>query len=95
VDVRVKDFAVEMELGTKGIELEVRSPTTGRHVGDLIVTKTQVIWCEGRTGRANGKKVSFEDFREWINENGGKTARRRPAGHAAREPRARRNGNGA
>lgn len=44
----------------KGIEVDV-SNNQG-HMGDLYVTKSSLIWCKGRTVRANGKKVSWHDF---------------------------------
>lgn len=59
--VRVKDFNVEMEIKNTGIELEVRDPQDN-FLGDLIVTKTQIIWCKGKTGRQNGKKINLEKF---------------------------------
>ena len=79
MDVRIKDFKVGMQLGTRGIELAVDHPNGGGHLGDLIITKTQVIWCEGRTGRARGKRVSLTTLRDWINEEGTGPARRRRA----------------
>ena len=59
VKVFIKDFGIDMDVKTRGIELEVRD-TQDKHLGDLIVTKTAVIWCKGRTRRENGKKVTWE-----------------------------------
>lgn len=59
--VSIKDFAVSMEIKNKGIELDVYS-TDGRHLGDLVITKTGLIWCKGRTSPANGAKVSWAEF---------------------------------
>ena len=73
MNVRVKTFDVGMELKNNGIEFEVRTPNN-RHLGDLIITKSQLIWCEGRTQRANGKRMSLDEFRELMNE---RPARRR------------------
>lgn len=61
MNVRIKEFAVEMEVKTKGIEFEIRTPQDA-FVGDLIITKTQLIWCAGQTTRANGKKISLPDL---------------------------------
>jgi hypothetical protein len=66
VKVSVKDFAVGMEVKNKGIELEIRTPQ-GAHVGDLVVTSTKLVWCEGRTQRENGKTITWEKFREMMN----------------------------
>lgn len=57
MNVSIKEFNVAMELKNKGVELDVSGPDG--HIGDLIVTKTQLIWCKGKTGRDNGKKKSW------------------------------------
>lgn len=59
--VKVKDFDVAMEVKNNGIELDV-ADTNGDHIGDLIVTKTKLIWCKGKTNRKNGKEVKWSDF---------------------------------
>lgn len=59
--VNIKDFNVAMEIKNNGIELEVRE-TEGSHLGDLVITKTQVIWCPGRTTRAKGYAVGWKKF---------------------------------
>ena len=56
--VAIKSFDVAMEVKNNGIEFEVRTPA-GEFLGDLILTKTQVIWCQGQTTRANGKKMTI------------------------------------
>lgn len=53
--VYVKSFDVEMEIKNRGIELEVRD-TDDTFLGDLVVTKTQLIWCKGRTSRSTAKR---------------------------------------
>ena len=45
--VSIKDFDVAMDVKNNGIELEV-ADNEGKHLGDLFVTKTQLIWCKGR-----------------------------------------------
>lgn len=67
--VRIKEFDVAMELKNKGMELEIRD-TSDNFLGDLVVTKTSLIWCKGRTGRNNGKKMKIEKFIELMEENG-------------------------
>jgi hypothetical protein len=61
VNVSIKDFDVAMEVKNNGIEFDV-ADTAGDHIGDLIVTKTKLIWCQGKTGRKNGKKVKWSEF---------------------------------
>jgi len=59
--VSIKSFDVAMEVKTKGVELEIYD-NDDNHLGDLVVTKTKLIWCKGRTTRENGKEVKWEDF---------------------------------
>lgn len=59
--VAIKSFDVEMNIKSNGIELEVRSPQN-KHLGDLYVTMTQLIWCKGRTTRAKGVAVEWPEF---------------------------------
>jgi hypothetical protein len=61
--VWVKGFDVEMQLKNKGIELHV-CDTNGKHIGDLVITKTSLIWCRGKTSRKYGKSASWEKFLE-------------------------------
>lgn len=68
MDVKIKDFDVRMEIRNNGIELEVKRPNNGDHLGDLVLTKTQVIWCEGRTRRENGISVTWDQFIRMMNE---------------------------
>ena len=65
MQVKIKDFTVDMEIKNKGMEIGVFSPQ-GKHRGDLIVTKTSLIWCSGRTSRKNGVKVSWNEFIKWM-----------------------------
>jgi hypothetical protein len=59
--VSVKDLAVTMEIKNKGIELDVYD-NADNHLGDLVVTKTKLIWCKGKTTVDNGKSVTWTDF---------------------------------
>ncbi len=52
--VTIKKFNVEMEVKTNGIEFGVRD-NNGNFLGDCYLTKTGLIWCEGRTTKSNGK----------------------------------------
>jgi hypothetical protein len=63
VKVSIKDLSVDMEIKNIGIELDVYN-NGGKHLGDLIVTKTHVIWCKGKIDRKNGVKVKWKDFIE-------------------------------
>lgn len=65
MQVSIKDFSVSMEIKNKGIELDVYN-NAGSHLGDLIVTKTGLTWCKGRTRAEKGVKVSWDEFIEWM-----------------------------
>ena len=64
--VHIKNFTVDMEVKNSGLEFEVRD-NTGKFRGDCFVTKTGLIWCEGKTDRTNGVKVSWDEFINWMN----------------------------
>ncbi len=68
MNVSIKDFNVQMELKNKGVELEVRDPQDN-HLGDLVITKSKLIWCKGKTHRKNGVKVSWTEFIRWMNSD--------------------------
>ena len=65
VKVSIKSFDVQMEIKNKGIELDVYS-TDGTFMGDLIVTKSGLTWCQGKRKRENGTKVSWDEFIKWM-----------------------------
>jgi hypothetical protein len=61
VKVTIKQFDVQMEIKNKGIELEVRTPN-GKHIGDLVLTRTRLVWCPGKTDPANGIGMTWQTF---------------------------------
>jgi hypothetical protein len=69
VKVSVKDFAVSMEIKNKGIELDVYG-NDGTHLGDLVITKTKLVWCKGKTGVANGIDITWKDFIDYMESDG-------------------------
>jgi hypothetical protein len=64
--VSIKDLAVSMDVKNKGMELDVYD-TNDKHLGDLVITKTRLVWCNGKTGVDNGVEISWEDFIEYMN----------------------------
>jgi hypothetical protein len=60
-----KDLSVSMEVKNKGIELDVYD-SRDKHLGDLIVTKSGLTWCKGRTRKENGTPVSWPEFIAWM-----------------------------
>ena len=64
MNVKIKQFDVEMEIKNKGIEIDVSDAE--KHLGDLYITKTALIWCKGRTDKKNGKKIEWPKFIEMM-----------------------------
>ena len=65
VKVWIKQLQVEMEVKTKGIELHIAEPD-GKHRGDLVVKKSGLIWCKGKTQPQNGNQISWNKFIEFM-----------------------------
>ena len=62
MDVSIKSFDVEMDVKNKGVEFGIREPNGGDRLGDLFITKANLIWCKGKTQRAGGIKIKWTDF---------------------------------
>jgi hypothetical protein len=56
--VTIKDLGIPLDVKNNGLEFDV---SKNGHVGDLYVTKTGIIWCEGKTSRANGRKIVWKE----------------------------------
>lgn len=65
--VSVKDLDATIEVKNNGIELEVRDPK-GKFLGDLVVNKTGLIWCKGKTTRAKGEAITWSTFIQLMEE---------------------------
>ncbi len=65
--VSIKSFDVAMDVKNNGIEFQV-ADNDGAHKGDCYLTRTGLIWCRGRTRKANGIRVTWDQFIEWMNE---------------------------
>lgn len=61
--VYIKDLAVNMEIKNRGIEVGIYD-TQDNFLGDLVIRKSGLIWCRGRTTPDNGKRISWERFIE-------------------------------
>ncbi len=59
-----------MEIKNKGVELEIYEADGTTRLGDLVITKTDLIWCAGRTRRENGIKLKWPAFVEMISSQG-------------------------
>jgi hypothetical protein len=68
MQVKIKSFDTgPIEILNNGIELEIRSPNGATQLGDLIVTKTRLEWCQGRTRAGNGVRKTWQEFIDWMN----------------------------
>lgn len=65
--IGIKKFDVEMELKTKGIELEVRD-NNEEFLGDLRIGKATIEWCQGRTRQGNGVQKSWDELLEFFSK---------------------------
>jgi hypothetical protein len=64
MDVRIKKLEVEMAVKSSGMELEIREPNGTTRLGDCYVTMTGLTWCKGKTTKANGVKISWNQLIE-------------------------------
>ncbi len=64
MQVSIKDLAVDMPLGNKGIELDVYDGD--EHLGDLVIGKAKVVWCKGKTRVENGITVRWHELIAWF-----------------------------
>lgn len=86
--VSVKELNAEIELKNKGMELEIRNPK-GEFQGDVVITKTGITWCPGKTKPENGIKVSWDKFAEIMNGQAKPAAKKAPAKKAAEKKAAK------
>jgi hypothetical protein len=77
MNVTIKSFDVGMDVKTKGIEFQVHSTDGTDHLGDLILTKTGLIWCKGKIPRKNGIKVTWEAFSAWAESKAPKSRKKK------------------
>jgi hypothetical protein len=69
MNVSIKKFNVPLEVGSKGVEFEVRTPgNSDEFLGDMIVTKTGLTWCAGKTTAAKGNKKSWDEIIKFFSE---------------------------
>jgi hypothetical protein len=64
--VWVKDLAIKMELGSKGIILDVYDPSGKTFLGDLRIGKAKIEWCPGKTAAGNGKQKDWRELIDWF-----------------------------
>lgn len=74
MQVKIKSFDVNMDVKSKGIEFEVRTPDGSAQTGDCYLTMTGLVWCEGKKAKANGIKISWAEFQEIMKSDAAKQA---------------------
>jgi len=89
MDVSIKSFDVAMDVKNKGIELEIHEPNNGAKLGNLVVTKANLIWCQGKTQPVNGKKIKWTDFIELVNAVSAPAKKTAAKKAPAKKPRAK------
>lgn len=67
VQVKIKKFELDLEVKNNGMELEIKEPGGKKRLGDLTVTKTGLTWNKGKAPK--GKKVKWEDFIKWMEDD--------------------------
>ncbi len=63
--VEIADFGVDLEIKSRGIKVSVAD---GKHKGNLYVTMTGLTWCPGKTAKDNGKRISWQDFMDEMDQ---------------------------
>lgn len=59
--IKIKDLNTSsLEITEKGIEFEFRD-VDEKHIGDLIITPTQIIWNKGQTSKS-GKSMNWPEL---------------------------------
>ena len=74
MEVRIKQFDVNMLVKSNGIELEVQTADGSNQIGDCYVTMTGLVWCIGKTTKEHGTKISWDDLATVLASNVAKEA---------------------
>lgn len=61
--VKIKEFGIDLNVKNKGLILDVYDG--GKHLGDIQITKTGLIWCNGKSH--TGPKRKWRQFIDWMN----------------------------
>ena len=66
--VKIKNLGSDVDVRTKGVKFRVGDNNDGLK-GNFYVTGAKLIWCQGKTTKKNGVKVSWKDFIDWMGES--------------------------
>lgn len=64
--IGIKQFNVDMQLKTNGIEFEVRD-NKDNFLGDLRIGKAKIEWCAGKIQKGNGVSKTWEELIQFFN----------------------------
>lgn len=64
MNVSIKDFGLDLDVKNRGIELGVKD--SKGQIGDLIITKSGLTWCKGKTRRNGGVRVTWTEFANFM-----------------------------
>jgi hypothetical protein len=62
--VQVKDLPATIEIKNRGIELSVHDTRAISWV--LGVTRAHLIWCQVKTARENGQRITWKNFIDYM-----------------------------
>jgi hypothetical protein len=64
--IKIKDLNIaSMRIESKGVELDISNDKGGR-LGDLVITDTEIIWCEGKTTPEHGGSINWGEFLKYM-----------------------------
>lgn len=66
--VKIKKLGVDMDVKNTGVEFQVHG-NDDVFKGDFYVTGANLIWCQGKTSKSNGKKIPWDVFITWAEKN--------------------------
>ena len=66
MNVKIKNFDVDVDVKTRGIEFEVRTPDGKAQLGDCYLTMTGLIWCRGKTSKPKGIQIQWQQFMDLL-----------------------------
>jgi hypothetical protein len=60
----LKKFHTPIDVKNNGVEFGVWDMSE-RHLGNIYVRKTGLVWCDGKKSAKNGKSISWQKFIDW------------------------------